>query len=68
MPTITVDKYALFEALGQKYSKEEFEDLCFEFGVEMDEDTEEDERPAGVPPELKIGAHLSSESHHTVSL
>ncbi|KUI64085.1 Phenylalanine--tRNA ligase beta subunit [Cytospora mali] len=54
MPTITVDKYALYEALGQKFTKQEFEDLCFDFGIELDEDTEEDERPAGVPPELKI--------------
>ncbi|CAN8096625.1 unnamed protein product [Discula destructiva] len=54
MPTITVDKYALFEALGQQYTKDEFEDLCFDFGIELDEDTEEDERPAGVPAELKI--------------
>lgn len=38
-----------------RFTKEEFEDLCFDFGIELDEDTEEDERPAGVPPELKIG-------------
>lgn len=38
-----------------RYTKEEFEDLCFDFGIELDEDTEDDERPAGVPPELKIG-------------
>lgn len=38
-----------------RYTTQEFEDLCFEFGIELDEDTEEDERPDGVPPELKIG-------------
>lgn len=38
-----------------RFTKEEFEDLCFDFGIELDEDTEEDERPEGVPPELKIG-------------
>lgn len=54
MPTITVDKYALYEALGQQFTKQEFEDLCFEFGIELDEDTEDDVRPAGVPAELKI--------------
>ncbi|KAI6091809.1 phenylalanyl-tRNA synthetase beta chain [Hypoxylon rubiginosum] len=58
MPTISVDKYDLFEALGQKYTTEEFEDLCFEFGIELDEDTENEERPIvdGVqePPQLKI--------------
>ncbi|SPO01030.1 probable phenylalanine--tRNA ligase alpha chain [Cephalotrichum gorgonifer] len=58
MPTISVDKYKLFEALGQKFTTEEFEDLCFEFGIELDEDTENDDRPVvdgkQVPPELKI--------------
>ncbi|KAI1458246.1 phenylalanyl-tRNA synthetase beta chain [Annulohypoxylon moriforme] len=58
MPTISVDKYDLYEALGQKYTTEEFEELCFEFGIELDEDTENEERPIvdGVqePPQLKI--------------
>jgi phenylalanyl-tRNA synthetase beta chain len=58
MPTISVDKYKLYEALGQKFKTEEFEDLCFEFGIELDEDTENDERPIvngeQEPPQLKI--------------
>ncbi|KXJ94406.1 phenylalanyl-tRNA synthetase [Microdochium bolleyi] len=58
MPTISVDKYDLFEALGQKYTTEEFEALCFEFGIELDEDTENEERPIvngeQEPPQLKI--------------
>ncbi|KAH9906458.1 beta subunit of phenylalanyl-tRNA synthetase [Xylariomycetidae sp. FL2044] len=58
MPTISVDKYELYKALGQKYTTEEFEELCFEFGIELDEDTENEERPIvdGVqePPQLKI--------------
>ncbi|KAI0841446.1 phenylalanyl-tRNA synthetase beta chain [Hypoxylon sp. FL0890] len=58
MPTISVDKYDLYEALGQKYTTPEFEELCFEFGIELDEDTENEERPIvnGVqePPQLKI--------------
>ncbi|KAI0106117.1 phenylalanyl-tRNA synthetase beta chain [Hypoxylon sp. NC0597] len=58
MPTISVDKYDLYEALGQKYTTQEFEELCFEFGIELDEDTENEERPIvnGVqePPQLKI--------------
>ncbi|KAI1330357.1 phenylalanyl-tRNA synthetase [Xylariaceae sp. FL0255] len=58
MPTITCNKHDLFEALGQKFTTDEFEELCFEFGIELDEDTENDERPIvnGVqaPPELKI--------------
>merc|ERR1712000_240279 len=58
MPTIGVDKYKLFEALGRKFTTEEFDDLCFDFGIELDEDTENEERPVvnGVqtPPQLKI--------------
>ncbi|KAJ5408626.1 Phenylalanine--tRNA ligase beta subunit, partial [Penicillium cosmopolitanum] len=58
MPTISVDKAALFEALGQTYTTEEFDELCFEFGIELDEDTTDQDRPIvdGVqePPQLKI--------------
>ncbi|KAG8415101.1 phenylalanine--tRNA ligase subunit beta [Metarhizium acridum] len=58
MPTISVDKYKLFEALGKKFTKEEFEDLCFDYGIELDEDTEDQERPIvdgkQEPPQLKI--------------
>jgi len=58
MPTIAVDKYALYKALGKNYTKDEFDELCFDFGIELDEDTEEEQRPVvdGVqePPQLKI--------------
>ncbi|PTB75360.1 hypothetical protein M440DRAFT_1402888 [Trichoderma longibrachiatum ATCC 18648] len=58
MPTISVDKYKLYEALGRKFTTAEFEDLCFEFGIELDEDTEDQERPIvngeQEPPQLKI--------------
>ncbi|RYP77708.1 hypothetical protein DL770_007054 [Monosporascus sp. CRB-9-2] len=58
MPTISVDKYDLYDALGRKYTTEEFEELCFEFGIELDEDTENEERPVvdgeQEPPQLKI--------------
>ena len=58
MPTIAVEKYALYKALGKNYTKDEFDELCFDFGIELDEDTEEEQRPIvdGVqePPQLKI--------------
>ncbi|KAF7592562.1 phenylalanine--tRNA ligase subunit beta [Aspergillus hancockii] len=38
MPTISVDKAALFKELGREYTTEEFDELCFEFGIELDED------------------------------
>ena len=55
MPTISVGKYALFEALGKQYTTKEFDELCFEFGIELDEDTEDDkDRPKDEAPQLKI--------------
>ena len=38
MPTISVDKEDLFDFLKQTYTTEEFDQLCFEFGLELDED------------------------------
>lgn len=37
MPTVTVVREALMTALGQEYTDKDFEDLCFEFGVELDD-------------------------------
>ncbi|KAG4426237.1 hypothetical protein IFR04_000703 [Cadophora malorum] len=58
MPTISVDKAELYKALGQEYTTAEFEELCFEFGIELDEDTSNSERPIvngkQAPAELKI--------------
>ncbi|KAH6668015.1 hypothetical protein B0J14DRAFT_519434 [Halenospora varia] len=58
MPTISVDKAELYKALGQEYTTEEFETLCFEFGIELDEDTSNSERPIvngkQEAPQLKI--------------
>ncbi|XP_053605943.1 phenylalanine--tRNA ligase beta subunit [Plodia interpunctella] len=41
MPTISVKRDTLFKALGRSYTDEEFQDLCFEFGLELDEVTTE---------------------------
>ncbi|KAF7121991.1 hypothetical protein CNMCM5793_009546 [Aspergillus hiratsukae] len=58
MPTISVDKAALFKELGREYTTEEFDELCFEFGIELDEDTTNSDRPIvdgkQEPPQLKI--------------
>lgn len=37
MPTIGVDRDQLMLALGQSMTEEEFDELCFEFGLELDE-------------------------------
>ncbi|KAK3723526.1 phenylalanine--tRNA ligase subunit beta [Vermiconidia calcicola] len=59
MPTIAVNKADLYKSLGRTYTKDEFDELCFEFGLELDEDTSESKRPIGPdgneePPQLKI--------------
>ncbi|KAJ4478237.1 phenylalanyl-tRNA synthetase subunit beta [Lentinula aciculospora] len=60
MPTVAVDKAELWERLGQEFTSEEFDTLCFEYGVELDEDTTAEVEEAikkGLPaerPQLKI--------------
>ncbi|KAL1405165.1 phenylalanine--tRNA ligase subunit beta [Vanrija albida] len=60
MPTISVDKADLYRRLEREYTTKEFDELCFDFGIELDEDTTEDveaARKAGqetAPPQLKI--------------
>lgn len=41
MPTVSVKRDLIFQALGRKYTDEEFDELCFEFGLELDEITTE---------------------------
>lgn len=38
MPTISCDRAALFRELGKEYTTKEFDELCFEYGIELDED------------------------------
>ncbi|XP_020718334.1 phenylalanine--tRNA ligase beta subunit isoform X2 [Bombus terrestris] len=41
MPTINIKRDLLFKTLGKTYSDAEFQNLCFEFGLELDEVTTE---------------------------
>lgn len=41
MPTVSVKRDLLFQSLGREYTDEEFDELCFEFGLELDEITSE---------------------------
>ncbi|KAK1404134.1 Phenylalanine--tRNA ligase [Heracleum sosnowskyi] len=41
MPTVSIGRDRLFEALGRSYTEEEFDNLCFEFGIELDDVTTE---------------------------
>lgn len=37
MPTVDVKRELLFKAIGKEFTDEEFEELCFDFGLELDE-------------------------------
>ncbi|XP_031564796.1 phenylalanine--tRNA ligase beta subunit-like [Actinia tenebrosa] len=37
MPTVDVQKELLFKVLGRTYTNEEFDQLCFDFGLELDD-------------------------------
>uniref|UniRef100_V9IB13 Phenylalanyl-tRNA synthetase beta chain n=2 Tax=Apis cerana TaxID=7461 RepID=V9IB13_APICE len=37
MPTINIKRDLLFKILGRTYSDIDFQDLCFKFGLELDE-------------------------------
>lgn len=38
MPTITINLEQFFDLLGRKMSVKELEDLCFDYGLELEED------------------------------
>ena len=42
MPTVNLIRDHLFEAIGKKFTDHEFDELCFEFGVEVDKVSEEE--------------------------
>lgn len=54
MPTVSVNKNQLYKLLGKEYTTEEFDELCFQFGIELDEDTTEEALKNNEEPEFKI--------------
>ena len=59
MPTVGLKRDLLFEVLGQKFTEQEFDELCFEFGLELDEVVTEvnDEGKEEVVYKIDIGAN-----------
>ncbi|KAF5837593.1 Phenylalanyl-tRNA synthetase beta chain, partial [Dunaliella salina] len=43
MPTVSVVRDQLFDKLGRSFTGDEFQDLCFEYGIELDDVTTEKE-------------------------
>lgn len=44
MPTVSIQRDLLFTSLGKTYTQEEFDELCFEFGIELDDVVEEEDK------------------------
>jgi len=59
MPTISIKREVLFQGLGQRFTEEEFDELCFEFGLELDEVVTEkdDEGKDEIVYKIEIGAN-----------
>ena len=41
MPTLSVKKSLLYEKVGKSFTDDEFDEICFQFGIELDEITSE---------------------------
>mmetsp|Transcript_3487 Transcript_3487/g.4890 ORF Transcript_3487/g.4890 Transcript_3487/m.4890 type:complete len:636 (-) Transcript_3487:552-2459(-) len=61
MPTVGLIRDDLFARLGKEYSQEEFELLCFEFGIELDDVTSEYEAAKDMGVEGKALENLSKD-------
>jgi len=44
MPTISINKKYFHKLLGKSLSDEEFDELCFEYGLEVEEDKDSEEK------------------------
>ncbi|PPQ83290.1 LOW QUALITY PROTEIN: hypothetical protein CVT25_004029 [Psilocybe cyanescens] len=74
MPTVSVDKTDLWARLGREYTTEEFDKLCFDYGLELDEDTTAEVEEAikkGLPaerPQLKIEIPANRQAFFKLSI
>mgnify|MGYP001974034376 CR=1 FL=1 len=55
-PTVNLNRDRLFAALGKTYTEEAFDELCFEFGIELDEVTSEKEMNSKFLGDASAGA------------
>ena len=68
MPTVGLNRDDLYERLGKSYTLEEFELLCFEFGVELDDVTSEWEtaRKMGMDEAAMAAKGLSKKTEYAI--
>ncbi|GAB1602273.1 phenylalanine--tRNA ligase beta subunit-like [Argonauta hians] len=68
MPTITINRNILFDSLGKFYTDEEFADLCFDFGLELDEVTSEKAMVAKEQGDVQLSSDLSDEIVYKIDI
>ncbi|XP_017009091.2 phenylalanine--tRNA ligase beta subunit [Drosophila takahashii] len=68
MPTIGVKRDLLFEALGKSYTDDEFQDLCFAFGLELDEVTTEKQMLTKEQGDVAAAANASEEIIYRIDI
>ena len=54
MPTVSCDRDYLFKLIGREFTKEEFDDLCFKYGIELDDVVEEEGK---IVYKIEVGAN-----------
>ncbi|EDX14195.1 GD18307 [Drosophila simulans] len=68
MPTIGVKRDLLFEALGKTYTDDEFQDLCFAFGLELDEVTTEKQMLTKEQGDVAVAANACEEIIYRIDI
>ncbi|XP_043657229.1 phenylalanine--tRNA ligase beta subunit [Drosophila teissieri] len=68
MPTIGVKRDLLFEALGKTYTDDEFQELCFAFGLELDEVTTEKQMLTKEQGDVAAAANASEEIIYRIDI
>lgn len=66
MPTVSVSRDRLFELLGKTYTRDEFDELCFEFGLELDDVVSE--KPAIGSRAMSAGVELSEVVNYKIEV
>lgn len=68
MPTVGVKRDLLFKALGKTYTDDEFQKLCFEYGLELDEVTTEKQMITKEQGEVEAAKDASEEIIYRIDI
>lgn len=66
MPTVSVSRNRLFDLLERSFTEDEFDDLCFEFGLELDDVV--NEKPSIGSRALSAGVQVAEEVMYKIEV